>query len=89
MPELEDSETKQTDEASAILAGYLKPKDLAKGSGRFRTHYRGSTICEKVRRASRSAARSITGSIPLTRGSHPVSVPSHAPDVRGERVRAR
>jgi FixJ family two-component response regulator len=30
MPELENLETKQTDQASAILAGYLNPKELAK-----------------------------------------------------------
>lgn len=30
MPELESPESKQTNETSLILAGYLKPKDLAK-----------------------------------------------------------
>jgi predicted DNA-binding transcriptional regulator AlpA len=30
MPEFDNSETKQTDEASAILAGYLKLEELAK-----------------------------------------------------------
>lgn len=30
MPELENLETKQTDQASAILAGYLNPKELAR-----------------------------------------------------------
>ncbi len=33
MPELENPEAKQSDQASAILAGYLTPKDLAQALG--------------------------------------------------------
>jgi hypothetical protein len=33
MPELENPERKQTDEASAILAGYLTPKESAQALG--------------------------------------------------------
>ena len=33
MPELENPEAKQSDQVSSILAGYLKPKDLAQALG--------------------------------------------------------
>jgi predicted DNA-binding transcriptional regulator AlpA len=33
MPELENPDAKQTDQISAILAGYLTPKDLAQALG--------------------------------------------------------
>ena len=33
MPELENSEAKQTDQVPSILAGYMTPKDLARELG--------------------------------------------------------
>jgi hypothetical protein len=64
LPELENPERKQTDEASAILAGYLAPKELAQALGVSERTVAEGIISEKGCRASKSAGRSITAKNP-------------------------
>ena len=89
MPELQNSETKESDRISSILAGFLTPKELAQALGVSERTIDDGIISERVRLASKSGARSFIASNPSAPGSRPVNVQSHGPVTRDNRVSAR
>ena len=60
MPEIQSSESQETDRLSSILAGYLTPKELAQRSGLQSELSRAGIIFDRARHVSKSAERFTT-----------------------------
>ncbi len=85
MPELENPERKQTDEAPAILAGYLTPKELAQALGvsertiARRHHFREGPPRVKIGRKVYYRCESVTAWIASCERPEPLAARARRP----------